>query len=107
MVDNSIVAAVAAIGLLLGFLRWIWTLRAGDLERLQHLEAAAERAQLAADRAQGDITVLRADHREFVVLMRTYQETLSKKPDREEIFQRLDQIPHQVMAMISGNRHRE
>ena len=88
-VDSTILAVLAVLATIAGSLRWVWNLRAIDLERMTKMEV--ENAQ-----QKRDIETLQTDHKQLL-------SELSRKPDRAEMFDRIDRLPHQIAAML-GHR---
>ena len=97
LVDSTVVAIIVGLGALVGAFRWIWNVRSGDLERMRKTESEVALARR-------DIAALQTDHDEFKERIREFQEAVANKPDREEVFRRLDAIPHQVAMLLDRRR---
>ena len=97
VIDQTTIMVMVVLGGIIGFARAIWGIRQKDLDRMSATETKVASMFDRLTTHQSDITELRAH-------LKQYQEALAEKPDREEIFRRLDALPGQVSMFLDRRR---
>ncbi len=94
-------AFLMGLGAITGVIAWILNMRSRDIQRMSDIE---HNANMISSRVDGIITAqteLVAAQRSLESTIRGYVLELAKKPDREEMFDRIDAIPRQVASVLN------